>query len=142
MVDSRQRKLNIMEIVTIALENTKSQYPLQVALPAIITEMSQPNTKVQQFGNTIFVLHQGQHGGMFKALNADTAPNFVQNSIQFLQMVKQLGLPTLVTDFQGEDIRRMIKLIAAKPPFPGMGMQIQHTNDGGYRATINMGGAE
>ena len=142
MVDSGHSKLNTMEITTIALENTQSKYPLQVALPAIITEMSQPNTKTQQIGNTIFILHPSEKGAMFKALNADSASKFYQNSVQFLHMVKQMGIPVLVTDFQGEDIMRLIKAIASRPPFPNMGVQFFKTTGGGYRAIINMGEAQ
>jgi len=79
MVDSNQKKLNISEIILIALENTKSKYPPKVAYPAIVTEMSQKNTDVKQIGNTIFVLHRADKDqAAFKALNADIASNFVE----------------------------------------------------------------
>ena len=143
MVNSAQRKLDKMAIVHIALENTDSQHPLDVALPAVITEMSQPNTAVQQFGNTIFVLHKGQDGkGVFKAFNADTAPNFFLSSKQFLQWAAQQGMKLIVTDFKDPQIMRVIKMISEKPPLPGMGFQSYKLQDGGTRVAVNLGGAK
>lgn len=133
-----------MEIVNIALQNTKSEYPPQVALPAIITELSQPDSVVQQFGNTLFVIHKTQDGkGMFKALNADTAQKFLQNTVQFLQWAKQSqGMQTMVTDFNDPNILRMIKMIAANPPMPGMGFKAFNLQNGGNRVAVNLGGAQ
>jgi len=36
MVNSKDKELNSAEIIMIALENTKSEYPLKVVYPAII----------------------------------------------------------------------------------------------------------
>lgn len=142
MVDSRQHKLNSMEIVMVALENTQSKYPPKVALPAVISEMGQPNTKVQQIGNTMFVAHMTPNGAKFKALNADTAQNFLQNSIEFIRWMKQLGVPVLVTEFSDPNILRMIQMIAANPPFPDMGMQARVHDNNEYSVVISMGGAQ
>jgi hypothetical protein len=140
MVDSRDQKLGKAQIVAIALENTDSGYPASVALPAIVAEMAQPNTKTQRFGNTIFVLHMGEDGGgVFKAFNADTAQNFMLNSILFLKWAKAQGMHTLVTDFNDPNIYRMIKMIAARPPMLGMGFEAHNLEDGGMRVGINLG---
>jgi hypothetical protein len=140
MVDSRDQKLGKVQIVAISLQNTDSEFPPDVALPAIVTEMAQPNTKTQRFGNTIFVLHMGEDGGgVFKAYNADTAQNFMLNSILFLKWAKSQGMHTLVTDFNDPNIYRMIKMIAARPPMPGMGFEAFKLKDGGMRVGINLG---
>lgn len=140
MVDSRDKKLAQTQIIAIALQNTKSEYPANVALPAILTEMTQPNTKVQRFGNTIFVLHMGKDGGgVFKAFNADSAQNFMMNSILFLKWAKGQGMHTLVTDFNDQNIYRMIEMIAARPPMAGMGFEAYKLEDGGMRVGVNLG---
>lgn len=140
MIDSKKQKLNSAEIIKIALENTKSPYPLQVAFTAITSEMNQPKTKVQQIGNTLFILHMGDEGGYFKALNADIAPNFYRNSVNFIVWAKDLGLQTLVTEFSDERIMAIINMIASNPPMPNMGMQAFKTQNGGLRVVINLGG--
>ena len=141
MVDSRRQKLNSAEIVTIALENTRSPYPVNKALPAILTEMAQPNTDVKQMGNTMFVLHKGDNGqGVFKALNADIPQNFLANSIKYVVYVKQnLGINVLVTEFQDPAISTLFHVIARNPPMQGMGFQEFKTSNGGIRIVLNLG---
>jgi len=58
MTDSAKQTLNTADIIMAALKNTKSKIPPKLAYPAIMAEMSQPNTDVKQLGNTIFVLHR------------------------------------------------------------------------------------
>ena len=140
MVDSRERKLNSAEIVHIALENTRSKHSPGVAFPAILTEMSQPNTDVKQIGNTIFILHKGDNGqGFFKALNADTANNFLQSSRQYVVYTKKSGMNTLVTDFEDKAISTLFHAIAKNPPMPGMGFKEYKTSNGGFRIVLNLG---
>ena len=141
MVDSRREKLNSAEIVTIALENTRSPYPVNKALPAILTEMAQPNTDVKQMGNTMFVLHKGDNGqGVFKALNADIPQNFLDNSRKYVVYAKQnLGMNVLVTEFQDPAISTLFHVIARNPPMENMGFQEFKTSSGGKRIVLNLG---
>lgn len=143
MVNSRQKKLDTMAIVHVALQNTNSGYPLQVALPAVISEASQPNTITKQFGNTFFILHKGQNGtGVFKALNADIAPNFLANSKQFVVWAAQQGMKQIVTDFNDPNILRMIQVIASNPPIQGMSFEKFPLKNGGTRVLVNLGGGQ
>jgi hypothetical protein len=141
MVDSNQKKLNISEIILIALENTKSKYPPKVAYPAIVTEMSQKNTDVKQIGNTIFVLHRADKDqAAFKALNADIASNFVENSKKYVVYAKkELGLKILVTEFQGSEINTLFHVISKKPPMPNMGFQEYKVSPSVNRIVLNLG---
>jgi hypothetical protein len=143
MVDSSQKKLNVADIASIALENTKSEYPPKVAFPAILAEMSQPNTKHLQLGNTIFILHMGKDGqGFFKALNADTARNFYQNSMKFCVWAKEQGMKVIMTQFEEKSIEVLFKAIAKKPPMPDMGYQAMHMKSGETRIVLNLGGGK
>ena len=141
MVDSRRQKLNPAEIIVIALENTRSPYSPKVAMPAILDEMSQPNTDVKQMGNTMFVLHAGDNGqGFFKALNADVPQNFLDNSKKYVVYAKQsLGMNVLVTEFQDPAISTLFHVIGKNPPMQGMGFQEYKTSNGGSRIVLNLG---
>jgi hypothetical protein len=141
MVDSKQKKLNPADIVAVALENTQSKYPMNVAFPAVMTEMNQPKTEVKQLGNTLFILHPADEGqAFFKALNADTARNFFDNSRAYVKYVKQdLGINLLVTEFKDPAIRTLFKAISQNPPMPGMGYKEYKTTDGGSRIVLNLG---
>lgn len=141
MVNSKDKELNSAEIIMIALENTKSEYPLKVVYPAIITEMTQPNADVKQIGNTIFVLHRADEDqAFFKALNADTANNFVENSKKYVVYAKkELGLKILVTEFQGAEINTLFHVISKKPPMPNMGFQEYKVSPSVNRIVLNLG---
>jgi len=140
MVDSREKKLNIADIANIALESTRSQHSPKIAFPAILTEMSQPNTDVKQMGNTVFILHKGDNGqGFFKALNADKARNFVENSRQYVVYAKKLGMNMLVTEFEDPAISTLFHAISKNPPMPGMGFKEYKLKSGGRRIVLNLG---
>ena len=141
MADSRKVKLEPAQIIAVALENTDSKYPPNVAMPAILTELSQPNSDVKQIGNTLFSLLKGDAGqGFFKAFNADTAPNFVQNSKEYVVYAKNdLGMNLLVTQFDDPAISTLFHVIAKNPPMEGMGFKEYKTEDGGFRIVLNLG---
>lgn len=110
MVDSKKQRLNSFDIVHIAMENTKTPYPPQVALSGIMAELSQPTTVVNIFGNTLFSLFNSKNStGYFKALNADTASNYVENSRKFMALAKQKGYTVLITQFTDPSLLNLIK---------------------------------
>ena len=141
MADSRKVKLEPAQIIAVALENTESKYPMNVAMPAILTEMSQPNSDVKQIGNTLFSLLKGDAGQAFvKAFNADTAPNFVQNTKEYAVYAKNdLGMNLLVTEFTDPVISSLFHVIAKNPPMEGMGFKEYKTSNGGFRIVLNLG---
>lgn len=144
MVDSSKKKLNVADIASIALQNTKSEYEPKVAFPAILSEMSQPKTQHIQIGNTIFIVHIGENGqGSFKSLNADTARNFYENSLKFCVWARnKLHLYALMTQFKDKHIETLFKAIAKKPPMPGMGYQVFHMKSGETRIVLTLGKQE
>jgi hypothetical protein len=112
-----------------------------VAMPAVVAEMKQPNTDVKQMGNTLFIMHMGKDGqSFFKALNADTAKNFVDSSNKYIVYAKnELGQKLLVTEFKDPAISTLFKLISKNPPMPNMGYKEYKTKDGGRRIVLNLG---
>lgn len=143
MVDSSEKQLNTAEIADIALKNTDSGFDPTVGFTAILAELGQPNTKHIQLGNTLFIVHVGNNGqGFFKALNADTARNFYENSMKFCVWAKKQGLNVLVTEFVEKSIEVLFKAIAKKPPMPGMGYQVFRSKNGATRIALNLGKGE
>ena len=140
MVDSKEKKLDFAQIAAIAMKNTHSNVPNRMAMPAILTEVTQPNTDVKQMGNTVFILHKGKNGqGFFKALNADKARNFVENSKQYVVYAKKIGMNMLVTEFDDPAISTLFHAISKKPPMPGMGFKEYKLKSGGRRIVLNLG---
>lgn len=140
-VNSKEKKLNSGQILGIFLKNNPQPQPDNVVMPAILAELSQPNCKVQQIGNTLFEVHTGSEGrGFFKAFNADTPPNFVENSKQFVVWARRvLGMKALVTEFSDPALAQLFKIISMRPPLPGMGYQVFHMDSGKTRIVLNLG---
>lgn len=143
-VDSKERELNIGEIVFAWLKNNPDQpYSPAVMSAAIIQELNEPNVETKQFGNTLFEVIRSQNkaeSAFFKAFNADTGANFVENSKMFCVWArKMLGLKTLVTEFTDPALERLFKIISMNPPLPGMGYQTLHMESGATRIVLNLG---
>lgn len=141
-VDSKKEELNPSQIVMVWLRNNPNQpHPLPAMMAGILDELSQPNVKTKQFGNTLFELITGDDDkAFFKAFNADTGENFVENSKLFCVWAKKMvGLNTLVTEFDDPSIEKLFKIISMQPPMPGMGYQVMKTNTGKTRIVLNLG---
>ena len=140
-VDSKEQELNPGEIISIFLKSTQQPHPPQVMMPAIMEELNQPNVEVKQIGNTLFEVITGKGDqAFFKSFNADTGPNFVDNSKQFVVWARKvLGLKILVTEFQDPALKQLFKIISMNPPMPGMGYKAYNTKNGGTRIVLNLG---
>ncbi|UOF78445.1 hypothetical protein [Caudoviricetes sp.] len=142
-VDSKKQKLNIGQIIPIFLRNTDQHKNPAIMVPAILSELSQPSVKTRQIGNTVFELITGKQGddqAFFKAFNADTADNFVENSKQFVVWARRVaGLKILVTEFQDPALTQLFKVISMNPPMPKMGYKVYKTQNGGTRIVLNLG---
>lgn len=141
-VDSKQEKLNASQIVMVWLRNNPKQpHPLPAMMAGILQELSDPKVKTKQFGNTLFEVIMGDGDqAFFKAFNADTGENFVDNSKLFTVWARKvLNLKVLVTEFEDEALEKLFKIISMNPPMPGMGYQVMKTNTGKTRILLNLG---
>jgi hypothetical protein len=142
LVDSKEQKLQMQEIVKISVEETESQYDPKTAFLAIIKETTLPDTKVLQIGNTLFIVHGTEEPrfGFFRALNADTAENYLQNSIEFTERAySELEFDVLTTQFEDPTILNIFKYIGKDQP-ENMGYRVQQDKDTGmYQVTVTLG---
>jgi hypothetical protein len=142
ITDSRKTQLDPIDIIKTAVKETRSRRTDDEAIVALSAEMNSPTAIAMREGNTIYIIHyvpeQKDHG-MFRVLNADTAPNYVKNTQQFLQAAGMAGFRVLVVQFETPEPLTLFKKIMRNPPFPGMGYTIQKSKKGQYTATINMG---
>ena len=133
MADSKQQKLNTFQIVHMAIEDAgDTSTPLPAQLAGIIAELNQPNSKVRQFGNTLFVAHIApDHKALVRAFNADTASNFVLNMQAFgTWAYTQLGIDTIIIPGLADpDLVRLLQAAFAKPARPNMGYRITEGNN-------------
>ena len=146
VVDSKKKKLSEKEIIETALDETGSKHNKEQGVAALVAETrNTPNTITLREGNTIFIINfdpKDKTRGMFRALNADTAANYLQNSLTFIKAAGLMGFKVLVVQFKDATILNIFKYISRKPPFPNMGYSVQKTENGLHQVTVNLGDAK
>lgn len=139
LVDSKKKQLSQDAIVMIAAQETKSPHPASTVYAALVKEMNMPGTSIVRDGNTLFIIHVGQgRTGVFRALNADTARNYLENSYAFIQGAYKMGFDVLVSEFEDPTIFNIFKAISRNPPQEGMGYKAERTKKG-FRVTVKLG---
>jgi hypothetical protein len=146
MVDSQQQELGTDMIVKIAAENTRSPYPFKKVYMLFVAELGMPNAKLYKFGNTVFVIHPAEENpsfGVFRALNADTARNYINNGKQFIDKAIAEGFTGLQTTFSDPSILSIFQMIAREEQQaqnPNMGYQVYKNQNGDIRVNLVLKG--
>jgi hypothetical protein len=139
LVDSKKKQLSQEAILMIAAQETKSPYPASTVYAAMVKELNMQGTSIVRDGNTLFVIHVGEgRTGIFRALNADTARNYLESSYAFIQGAYKMGFDTLVSEFEDPTIFNIFKAISRNPPQEGMGYRAERTKKG-FRVTVKLG---
>ena len=140
MVDSREKELSVEDIIGIAGMNTDAGVQVGQLIQMINAELNMPDTLFLRQGNTLFIIHKAKpRVGFFRALNADTANNFLQNGMEFIKACYKMGFDTMATQFSDPTILSVFRFISNNPPNPNMGYQVQKTDDGGFYVTVQCG---
>lgn len=139
LIDSKKQTLGTQALLMIAAQMTKSRHPAATVLAALVGELNAEGTITYRAGNTLFVMHQAKDRiGFFRALNADTARNYLENSHEWVQAAYDMGFDTMATDFEDPTIMNIFKAISRRPPKEGMGYRADKTKSG-YRVTLKLG---
>ena len=139
MVDSDKKLLDADKIIQTAVMNIRSPYSYDQVYKSIAEELQQPGTQYIREGNTLFIVHY-DHGrvGTFRALNADTALNYINSSWLFIKACYDMGYDTLITEFYDPTIVNIFRTISKTPPYPEMGYNVKQSVDG-WIGTIKLG---
>jgi len=139
LTDSKKKELSVEAVLMIAAQQTKSKYSAEQVYAALVKEMNMEGTSTYREGNTVFLMHHAKGRiGTFRALNADTARNYLDNSYTFIKDAYDMGFDILVSDFQDPTIMNLFKGISRNPPREGMGYRAERTKDG-FRVTVKLG---
>ena len=139
LTDSKKKELSSEAVLMIAAQQTKSKYSAEQVYASLVKEMNMEGTSVYREGNTVFLMHHAKGRiGTFRALNADTARNYLENSYQFIQDAYKMGFDVLVSEFEDPTIMNIFKAISRNPPQEGMGYRAEKTNKG-FRVTVKLG---
>ena len=141
LTDSKKKELSSEAVLMIAAQQTKSKYSAEQVYASLVKEMNMEGTSVYRQGNTVFLMHHAKgRVGVFRALNADTARNYLDNSYIFIQDAYKMGFDILVSDFEDPTIMNIFKGISRNPPQEGMGYRAERTQNG-FRVTVKLGPA-
>ena len=141
LTDSKKKELSVEAVLMIAAQQTKSKYSAEQVYASLVKEMNMEGTSVYRHGNTVFLMHHAKGRiGTFRALNADTARNYLDNSYIFIQDAYKMGFDILVSDFEDPTIMNIFKGISRNPPQEGMGYRAERT-ERGFRVTVKLGPA-
>ena len=105
-VDSKQKKLSILEILDLASQQVHtSKFPRTLAIWIVLGEMRRKD--VVQFGNTIFLSEvfpqsDGSNKMIGRAFNVDKARNFIQNGLKYHEYMKSKNVSEYITKFEGK----------------------------------------
>jgi hypothetical protein len=115
---------------------------MEFVYAAFVKEVQMPDSKLYRYGNTVYVVHASPktpRKGMFRALNADTAPNFAASGFAFVVDAYKAGFDTLVTQFKDQSLINIFRNVAKQPPNPGMGYNVSMLGDGQYQVALQLG---
>lgn len=149
LVDSKQKELQPQEIILEATTQTKSEYTPDQVLATVMVEAKEPGVVLMQQGNTLYISHKCKDRVAYaRALNADTAQNYVENSIVYAKAMYAAGYDTLVVDFSDKTILSLFNALVAdknrqrinpdKDGKPTVGYVVKDISTG-YRVTFTMG---
>lgn len=146
IINSKSKQLSKSDVIMQALTDDARAgrlpdgAPLQAVILAIVQEMAMPNTETVQFGNTVFISHFSEDGQevAMRALNLDTATNYVQNALQYGDWLRERKVKQFTTDFKDNAIRQLLLTVFKKAPRGGSG-KICKMSNGGYRAYVVLG---
>jgi hypothetical protein len=141
-VDSKHKKLSQEEIIKIAAKETGSEYTADQIKASLVAEAHQLKALMLREGNTIFVVHQDPKqptAGIFRAINADTVPNYLKNSQMFIKAVGMVGFKMLISQFKDASLLNIFKYVARNAPFKNMGYRAEKSKDGMYTVVVTMG---
>jgi hypothetical protein len=145
-VDSKHQKLSQDEIINIAALETGGKYSSEQVKASLLAEAHEMGAIMIQEGNTIYVVHRSLERpdvALFRALNADTIPNYCKNSVVFAQAIGMAGFKYLVTEFEEKGLLNVFKYVYRNAPFPNMGYDVQKAEGQElYRVTVNLGDTE
>lgn len=148
ITNSKDKDLPIPDIITGALADAKrdgdlGDLPMHAAILGIVQEGSMENTDVEKIGNTVFITHYGDGGkhAVMRALNVDTARNYLDNSIEYVKRLASRGVQQMSSDFKDKRILQLFKSIANRPEFSHWGMKVLRAEDGTMRAYVALKGA-
>lgn len=141
-IDSQQQELEPHDIVMIAGGNQPEYAHLKAEQlwAAVSSEIYQGESLAIRNGNTLFICKQTpENVVVFRALNADTPQNYLENCKMFIKAAQLAGFKALTTNYQDKQIARLLQVVkdtGAEYFDPNTRLETIRLEDGSYQSTI------
>lgn len=144
VIDSKTRELTPPEIILEALRDSDLDgLTPQVATIGILREFGVKGVDAVQFGNTVFIGHRGSKKNKDlmwgRALNVDTAQNFIANGLQYLGHLQKIGIKRYVADYEGDELDNVFRVWKRYADRVDTQVAVGRLEDGNSRAFITLG---
>lgn len=143
LIDSKHQKLSQDEIIAIAAKEAGQGESFDQVKASLMAEAHQAKALILHEGNTLYVVHRAPNDpsiALFRALNADTVPNFCKNTVKFAKAIGMAGIKQALTQFPEDSYLGVVKYVVKKhPPFKNMDYQVQKSPKGDSSVLIDMG---
>ena len=139
VVDSKQEPLSAPAILTmVAGQLDLGGVTKEAALLGLAHEVAMPNVDQVQVGNTVFIGHRGKGDKKTKmvgrAFNVDTARNYIDNYVKYLNVLRRKGITHYSVDFNGEGLVPVARAVGKKLQNTGIEAYMAAFKDkSGYR---------
>ena len=143
VVNSDKEELPPASIIAIYVDGTdKRGRSTHEILMMIAKEGSLENADMIQFGNTVFLGHTGTTSTtkmIGRALNVDTARNFVANVLEYIRYLQDKGITHYATQISDDKLLGVFKIVKKKLEAKDSAVRILPTKSGGHAMFVNLG---
>jgi|TARA_R110000824_G_scaffold249341_1_gene438327 hypothetical protein len=143
VVNSDKEELPPASIIAIYVDGTdKRGRSTHEILMMIAKEGSLENSDMIQFGNTVFLGHTGTTSTtkmIGRALNVDTARNFVANVLEYIRYLQDKGITHYATQISDDKLLGVFKIVKKKLEAKDSAVRILPTKSGGHAMFVNLG---
>ena len=143
VVNSNKEELPPASIISIYIDGTdKRGKSTHEILMMIAKEGSLENADMTQFGNTVFLGHIGTANKtkmIGRALNVDTARNFVANILEYVRYLQDKDITHYATQISDDTLLGAFKIIKKKLEARDSTVRILPTKSGGHAMFVNLG---
>lgn len=116
-INSKQQQLGIPEVITMAFKDMRvPQGQIAASLLGVIQQGIAEGGDMFQAGNTVFISNVKERDGLkvayLRALNADTARNYVNNGVEYFKHIINMGVSYVFMTFTESSVVSVLKAIS------------------------------
>jgi hypothetical protein len=144
VVDSKQEPLPAPTVISMALGETDlGRVTPAAGLAGIAKELTMDNVDILQVGNTVFIGHRGKGKNKDlmwgRAINVDTAQNFINNGLRYLTHLQRIGIKRYVAEYKGDTLDNAFRVWKRYADKADTTVAVGRLSDGNSKAFITLG---